>query len=136
MFNKQRDSTMHPFRAYIALHTDISEEDWQIIMPYLKHRIFQQNRVILKPGAICNELYFLENGKVSFYTEMTSEKEIFQSIGPPQIFTSANSFINRIPSNVGFLAAEESYVWIMPRQNVYELMDLPCWSNFIAAFSS
>lgn len=109
--------TMHPFKAYISLFSEMNDEDWKKIEPCLTHKIFQENRIILKPGSICKNLYFLENGTIRYFVLQNNEEVTTHQIQPPFLFTSANSFSQKVPSAEGIQALEESFLWIISRED-------------------
>jgi len=123
---------MHSFKGYISLFTELSEEDWANIEPCLSHKIIQENRIILKPGSVCKHLYFLENGAVSYFTFQNDKEEITNQINPPFLFTSVESFFQQIPSEEGIKAEEESVLWMISRDDVQNLMEIPSWKNFLS----
>lgn len=123
---------MHPFRAFISSHTQISDQEWKKIHSYLTHRIVQENRVILKQGAICEDLYFLENGLIQFSTAIQNIEISNYQIQPPFLFTSVQSFTKQIPSKETIQAVEESHLWVISRENVLKLLEMPVWNDFIS----
>lgn len=123
---------MHPFRAFISLYSNLTDDDWDKIEPCLKYQIFQTNRVILKPGSICKRLYFLESGIIEYFIEKNNEEQITNQVHPPFLFTSTQSFTQRTPSVEGIRAAEESSLWIISRDDAYKLLELPAWNSFIS----
>jgi CRP-like cAMP-binding protein len=123
---------MHPLKAYMSLQSTITNSDWQKIEPFFKYRIVQTNRIILKPGAICQHIYFLENGNICFFSVINEEEEITHEMHPPCLFTSVKSFTEQIPSTYGIRVMEESYLWEIGRSDAYKLLEVPSWSNFIS----
>jgi len=124
---------MHPFRAYISMHSELIDEDWSKIEPCLTYKILQGNRVLLKPGEICKHLYFLENGTIRYFVLKNNEENTTHIINPPFLFTSAHSFMQEVPSIEGIQAMEESYLWQISRENAYKLLNIPSWNNFISS---
>ncbi len=123
---------MHSFKAYISLYTELSDNDWKKIRSCLSYRIVQEKRVILKPGSICENLYFLENGAIRYFLLKNNEEFTTHQIQPPFLFTSPHSFVRKIPSLEGIQAVEESYLWIISREDAYKLLEIPSWNNFIS----
>lgn len=123
---------MHPLKAYMSLHSDLNDSDWEKIQPHLTYRIFQENRIILKPGSICQNLYFLENGSIRFFTSEDGNDVTTHLLQPPFLFTSAHSFTEQVPSIEGIQAVDESYLWIISREDAYKLLQNPSWNNFIS----
>jgi len=124
---------MHPFKAYMSLHTELNDEDWKKIKPCLTYRIIQEKRIILKPGAICKNLYFLENGSIRYFTIKSGDEMTTHLIQPPFLFTSAHSFTQQIPSIEGIQVAEESYLWVISREDTYKLLEVPSWNSFLSS---
>ena len=127
---------MHPFRAFISLYSPISDDDWKMIQPCLTYKIVQQNRILLQQGSICKHLYFLENGAVRFFKIEGETDTTINSIQPPSLFTSAQSFVNQNSSDYGIQATDESYVWVMTREDAYKLTNLSSWNEFLSNYFS
>jgi len=126
---------MHPFRAYISMFSEFTDEDWAKIQPFLTYKVVQANRMILKPGKICNCLYFLENGTIRYFVSRDNEDQTLNKIEAPFLFTSAHSFAQQIPSTEGIQAVEESYLWIMSKDDAYQLMEVPSWRKFVTTLN-
>jgi len=124
---------MHPFRAYISMHSQLTAEDWSIIESCLSYKVIQENRIILKPGAICENLYFLENGTIRYFILKNKEDITTHLISPPSLFTSPHSFSKQTPSIEGIQAMEESYIWIISREDVQKLLEIPSWKGFLSS---
>lgn len=125
---------MHPFKAFMSLYSKVADDDWAKISSSLEYKIFQQNRIILKEGNICQNLYFLENGSIRFFTPSEFGNNTIQIIAPPSLFTSAKSFSHQMPSEFGIQALEESYVWVLDRKNANELLELESWNRFLKSY--
>lgn len=124
--------TMHPFRAYISMFSEIDDKDWEVVESCLSYKMIPTNRIILKPGQICDTLYFLENGSIRYFAWKNKEYQTTHILQPPFIFTSSHSFSKQIPSEEGIQAVEESYVWTISRKDAYRLLEVPSWKNFIS----
>jgi CRP-like cAMP-binding protein len=127
---------MQSFRAFISIFTSVTDHDWEIINPCLEYKIIQQGRVILKPGAICNNLYFLENGLIRYFKIEEELDTTIHSLEPPFLFTAAESFVNQKPSEYGIQAMDESFVWVISRDDAYKLTDLQVWNTFLTNYFS
>ena len=123
---------MHPFQAFISMYSTLEDEDWEKINSCLSYRIVQANRMILKPGDICKNLYFLENGTVRFFIPSEIDYQASHEVSPPSLFTSVHSFAKQMPSTEGIQAIEESYLWLINREDAYKLIEIPAWKNFIS----
>ena len=124
---------MHPFKAYMSMHSELTDEDWSKIEPCLTYKIVQGNRILLKPGDICKHLYFLENGTIRYFIVKNNEENTTHVINPPFLFTSPHSFSQKVPSIEGIQAMEESYLWMISRKDAYQLLKNQSWSNFISS---
>lgn len=125
---------MHPFKAFLSMYTDVSEEDWKAIESCLEHKIIQQNRIMLKPKAVCEKLYFLENGAIRFYTQENGHPQSIHFVNPPSLFTSGQSFARGIPSEFGIQAVEESYVYQLSKKDAFDLRETVTWNSFLKAY--
>jgi len=114
------------------MHSEIDDHDWSQIEPCLTYRMYQANRTILKPGTICKNLYFLENGNIRYFIDKDDEQQTTHEILPPFLFTSPHSFARQIPSLEGIQCIEESYLWIISRDDAYKLLEVPSWEKFIS----
>ena len=122
---------MHPFKAFISMYTEVSDEDWAEIEECLEYKVIQQNRILLKHGMVCQHLYFLENGSIRFFTSSELGENTIHLVSPPSLFTAAQSFSKQIPSDYGIQALEESYVWVLSRQSANRLFEVESWNNFL-----
>ena len=127
---------MHPFRAFITLYSTVTDEDWETIQPCVTYKIVQQNRILLQEGSICKHLYFLEIGSIRYFTIEGDTDNTIHSLQPPSLFTAAQSFVNQIPSEYGIQALDESYVWMMTREDAYDLTKLSSWNEFLSNYFS
>ena len=127
---------MHPFRAFISLYSTVTDDDWKIIQPCATYKIVQQNRILLQQGSICKHLYFLENGAVRFFKIEGDNDTTINSVQPPSLLTAAKSFVNQIPSEYGIQALDESYVWMMTREDADKLTNLASWNEFLSNYFS
>ena len=123
---------MHPFRAFILEYTEITDSDWKLVEPSLSHKVYQENRFILKEGKVCNHLYFLENGLVRYFISSEGKEKTILFKQPPSCFTSQSSFTQQLPATENIQAIEESAVWMITREDSDRLIDLvPNWNIFL-----
>ena len=121
----------HPFRSYISSYATLSDEEWAAIEPCLTKRVYQKNELLLRAGAICKKLYFLESGYLMYYVLKDGEEVTKYFTEPPYCFTSQRSFDNEIPTQDNILALEESVVWEMSRTHALDLLRFKGWSEFV-----
>ncbi len=75
-----------PLRNYIEKFTPLSNEDWQLLLPYLTKRIVKKNTIFAKEGKICKEIGFVVEGNMRhYYTKNGEEKTTY--------FYFENSFV-------------------------------------------
>ena len=122
---------MHPFRAYISMFTNVTDEEWTIFEPHLKHKVVRANKVILEEDKICRDLYFLKIGEIHFFKNRFGSTESLHQIQPPMMFSSIVSFAKQIPSEFGIQALDESFIYMVSREENYKLLDLHFWREFI-----
>lgn len=122
---------MHPFRAYISAYSTFSDEEWTSIEPCLSRTEVKKGALILESGTICRKLYFLEEGFLRFFLHKDGEYVSKFFTEAPYCFTSQRSFTNETPTTDNIEAKVDSVVWEMSKQDAFELLKLPNWSEFV-----
>ena len=122
---------MHPFYAYIQTLAPLTPAEWQQVEPALERFAVPKGEVILREGAVCRYLYFLESGLLRYYANRDGEEVTKYFTVAPYCFTAQQSFSKVIPADEAIEALADSLVWRIDRAATYQLLGLPGWSNFI-----
>lgn len=121
---------MNSFRKFIENYTPISQSDWDTIAECLEIRGFSKNDFILKEGAICKHLYFLESGLLRYFINKDGNEITKFFTNAPYCFTSQMSFNNQKPATENIQAIEKSVVWQLTLDQSNALFELNSWSTF------
>ena len=123
---------MHPFRRYILGYTPLTAAEWAEIEPVLSRQTYPAGATLLREGAICRKLYFLETGFLR-YSGTRDDGETYTKFftTAPYCFTSQRSFNQKTPAAESIEALEASVVWELPRAAALDLLRLSGWSDFV-----
>lgn len=112
---------MEKLLAFISQFTKLSEESWDALAGILKHTEHPKGHILLRPGAVCNYLYYIETGLTrTFYIK--DGKDVTDWISPENsIAVSLISFLTRRSDIRGIELLETSSFWAIP---YYELEGL------------
>lgn len=122
---------MTPFLEFIQRYTTVSDDQWKIISAKLYPKKFESEQLVLREGEICRHLYFLQSGLLRFFVFKDGEEVTKFFTDAPYVFTSQVSFSKGHPSSENIQALEPCNTWRMDFKDAYDLLALPCWSEFI-----
>lgn len=89
-----------------------SNEELADIINHFKEETFEKNEIVLKDGAICNQLYFIEKGMSrSFYLRKDGKEVTQWFFGEGHFMSSAESFFNQTPSFYNLEILEDSTLY-------------------------
>ena len=123
---------MEAFKQYITQYTPLLNTEWALIQSKLTTLELPPNHVILKEGAICRWLYFVEEGLLRFYRNKDGRTVSKFFTLAPYCFTEQQSFSRGLPSNNAIETLEPCLIYAMPRSVAFELLEtVPHWGAFI-----
>ena len=91
----------------LSLHTDAARQDLQRC---LRSRSFEKGDCLLKSGAICRNLYFLDSGLVKTGFTTSDKTFIMRFFPENNLFTVLDSFTTQAPSIYEIVALEPTTV--------------------------
>lgn len=91
----------------LSLHTDAARQDLQRC---LRSRSFEKGDCLLKSGAICRNLYFLDSGLVKTGFTTSDKTFIMRFFPENNLFTVLDSFTTQAPSIHEIVALEPTTV--------------------------
>lgn len=120
---------------YTALnrYTFISENDFQLAIPYLTEQKTQKGENFNLVGLICKNLAFIQKGIFRIYltNEKTGEQQNFFFFTENEFLVSIKSFLNQTPCNYTIEALEESEIIQISHANLMEVYKLShAWETF------
>lgn len=99
-----------------------SEAEFHEIFSRLKEAKFQKSTLILAPGKVCSQIYFLLSGVVrGFYRYSNGDEKTLFVSGPGEFFNVMKSFNSRQPSEIGIDALQDCTVMQMSYDDLQHL---------------
>jgi CRP/FNR family transcriptional regulator, anaerobic regulatory protein len=86
-----------------------------------KRKIVRAKDILLKPGEICDHLFFIEEGILSCYEKEGKKKYYTWLMFEGDIATSVDSFNNRVPSTEMIVAITDCILWTISWQENEDL---------------
>ena len=72
------DQHILEFKKYIQRFLSMPDEDWNLLVPYIKEKKLQKQEHLIKEGKVCNEIGFLLQGCMRhYYTREGDEKTTY-----------------------------------------------------------
>lgn len=102
---------MQPFFETVNQISPLSAESQEKLAAVMQYHEFEKGHILVKPGSVCNYLYFIEQGlSRTFYHK--DEKDITDWISAENTFAvSIISFITRKPDRRGIELLEPSVLY-------------------------
>jgi len=112
---------MHPFFAYISAFAKLSPDSMEDMAAVLEKSEFKKGHVLLRPGAVCHYIYFVEKGLTRTYY-LKDGKDVTDWLSPENsLAVSIVSFVSRQPDVRGIELLEDSVLWVLSWQNLEAL---------------
>lgn len=112
---------MDAFFAYTSKLANLSEESKEALATEANYLQLPKGHVLLRPGAVCHYLYFVEQGLTRTYY-IKDGKDVTDWISTENSFAiSIVSFISRQPDVRGIELLEDSILWGISGQAVEKL---------------
>ena len=105
--------------------------DWAQVAACLTTEDYPAGTPILREGAVCRYLYFLEKGLLRYHVNRDGEDMTKFFTEPPYSFTAQRSFSRELPAEEAIETLQPSRIHRIGRADTYRLLALPSWSNFI-----
>lgn len=119
-------------KQYINRYVSCSDEEFELITPYLKLQTFKKRELILSEGQICKQYYFITEGLVRFYYIDEKASEVITQFAIEHWwFTNYESYILKRPSRVYIQAIEPTTLLSISKFQFDELLNkLPKLERF------
>ncbi|OUJ71137.1 Crp/Fnr family transcriptional regulator [Hymenobacter crusticola] len=111
-----------PFLQYLQLFRDIPLADQELLTQSLRHRSLPENEVLVRPGQVCQEMYFIVRGVLRIMAphENGSEATCF-FLKENQLCTILASFLHQVPATEGIQTACPAELLVLPHAGLYQL---------------
>lgn len=104
------------FKSYLREKTQMSEEQFERLSPYLLTREIKKNTIIIRQGDTFSKMIFVTRGLLRSYTIDNKDKQHVVDFAPEQYWIGdQNSFKHSKPSAVFIEAVEDATVVLMDR---------------------
>lgn len=97
---------MNNLLDYIRSLTHFSERSWELLQPALTKRIVKKNEYLLKEGAVCHSLFYIDSGYCKSYYDMNGVVKNTGFFFENEIATNINSFGSGKKSEFNIIACE------------------------------
>src|SRR5215213_8186835 len=105
--------SMSGFLEILGDQMQLSDEAKAAFMNVMRKEELEKGHLLVKPGTICNSIYFIEKGLSRTYYNK-SGKDITDWFSPEKtIACSIVSLITRKPDRRGIELLESSIIWIL-----------------------
>jgi CRP-like cAMP-binding protein len=101
-------------KKVLSSYSTISEDEWDLYVPKLTIKKFVKNQIILSPGSVCKELFFVNRGLLRvFFVDQKEEEHTFHFSLEETFCADYESFLKKTPSNYSIQAMEPTEVVVM-----------------------
>lgn len=111
---------MHHLLTYLRSLASLSDESWQLLQPALKRKHVAKNELLLKEGAVCQSLYFIEKGYCRSYHLADGLEKNTGFFFENDMATNISSFGSGLPSEYFIAAGEPLEVIVFDKQLLQE----------------
>ena len=110
---------MEEFRAAILQMIHASIDELEVFLGLCHQRTFAKNTVILLPGVVPQEVFFIKKGLIRIIvTELEGHEHTIHFAMENQFITDYSSFILRHPALYSMQALEDTEVVVLPRKAI------------------
>lgn len=105
---------------YIRSLNPFSDESWIQLQPVLTEHTFKKNELLLKQGAICHSLFYIDKGYCKSYFNMDGVPKNTGFFFENDIATNISSFGSGLPSKFNIVACEPLTVIIFNKAKLFQ----------------
>jgi len=96
----------------------LSEEDQLLISQLFHRKELRQKQYLLREGAVCRSVFFIEKGLVRYYVNHDGEEKTTYFNKEGEFVCDYLSFLPGSPSMIHIQALEDSVIWAIDRQSL------------------
>ena len=113
------------FKKHLILKGKLSEEEYALIIPFIKTKNVSKNDFLLKQGHICSHSFFVEQGVLRFYSLNEDGKEnILQFATESWIVSDRGSVFFQEPSTYYIDAIEDTLVVMLDEDFINQIVKI------------
>ena len=116
----------------IAKHIDLNQREQEHFCDLLEAKTLARNEFVVKQGAPCHYLYFVNQGTLrAFYSGPKGKESTLMFAIEDWWITDMYCFLNELPAMVNIQAVAKSSVLRLSKQNLDKLYeDIPSFNQF------
>lgn len=124
-------NTFERFQKYVTDKVAFRSSDWEQVRAVVHYQTVAANELVIREGAVCRHLYFLDQGLLRFFQWIDGEDRTKFFTYEQQLFTAQRSFSSQQPARESVQALEESTLLAIPYKDVQQLRQtVPAWAAF------
>ena len=130
---------MESYKRFIQNHVELSEEEWLLFRSRLKTKRLKKGDAIRFRNDIWSQLYFIADGLIRSYLVNKKGKEFTRhfhfNTSESDILNlfvvDYTSFIDQVPSSVGFEVMEDSVLYVLERADAHRMYAMSAkWERY------
>ena len=115
------ENQLQQMHQVLSSYITITEEEWNLYVPKFTIKKFAKNQMVLSPGSVCKEIYFVNNGLLRvFFVDQKEEEHTFHFSLENTFSADYESFLKKQPSNYSIQAMEPTDVIVMSFEALHE----------------
>jgi CRP-like cAMP-binding protein len=108
---------------YFKKFSDINSKDYDLLTQNLKKRNFKKGEVIIAPGQVQKELYFVKSGVQMSFFDAETKPQVIAFTYSPDICAIPDSFNLQTPSKYFLTALTNSELEYLTYEELKEILD-------------
>lgn len=120
------------FNTMVESFGETSEGALKMILKFTTPRIFLKGELLVQPGQICRQLFFIQSGIVRGYIKNGKKETTTWLTSEGEMVTAIQSFLMQVPTQEQVEAIEESKVLAITYENLQTLLSQFIKMNVVA----
>jgi len=108
---------------FLKSFSDLGNQDQDLLLKKLKPKSFAKNSILISPGEVQRELYFVQKGLQMSYFEADNKTHVIAFTYPPNLCAIPGSFSFQKPSSYYLRCLTDSEFGALSYENLLELFD-------------
>jgi CRP-like cAMP-binding protein len=108
------ENRLQQIQQVLSSYITITEEEWNLYAPKFTIKHFTKNQMVLSPGSVCKEIYFVNSGLLRvFFVDQKEDEHTFHFSLENTFSADYESFLKKTASNYSIQAMEQTEVVVM-----------------------
>lgn len=123
---------MEHLRRFVQTISQMSDADFELIVPILDTMRVRKKENLLSEGDICKHVYFLRSGFFRlFYVDFNGNEINCRFVGEHRFFVDFSSFLTQTPSKYYWQAVQDSELYMLKYSDIQAIYQRsPAWDHF------